>query len=212
MILSCRLRNDCDDMVRKVTKADQAKRTRTALINTGRMLFASQGYAGTSTASIVQRAGVTRGALYYHFQDKAGLFQAVYEEMKVSQLQQIVERIQTAEGDLWQQFVETGCRAFLDVVSERETQRILFIDGPAVLPPRLWHDNIPAIATIQNALEQLAAAGFIAKQSFETLARLFWGAFLEAAFRVSYADDVEATKKNMRRGLEQLIAGLRIKH
>ena len=199
-------------MALKVKKAEQSKRTRIALMNAGRALFSSQGYADTSTQSIVQRAGVTRGALYYHFEDKAGLFQAVFEELKLLRLQQIVERIQTAEGDLWQRLVETGCRVFLEVVSERETQRILYIDGPAVLPPRLWHDNLPAIDTIQNALEQLAEGGFITKQPFGTLARLFWGAFLEAALRVTYADDVETTKEDMWRGLMQLISGLRVKH
>ena len=194
----------------KISKADQAAYTRTALLRAGRMLFADQGYANTSTESIVQRAGVTRGALYYHFQSKARLFRAVFEELKILRHHQIMERVQTAEGDLWQQFVETGCRAFLEVVSEPGTQRILYIDGPAVLPPRLWRDNTLAIATIRKALEQLALAGFIAKQPFEALSHLLWGAFLEAALRVSHADDAEATQENMRRGLEQLIAGLRI--
>ena len=194
----------------KISKADQAAHTRTALLRAGRMLFADQGYANTSTESIVQRAGVTRGALYYHFQSKARLFRAVFEELKISRHHQIMERVQTAKGDLWQQFVETGCQAFLEVVSEPGTQRILYIDGPAVLPPRLWRDNTLAIATIQKALEQLALAGFIAKQPFGALSHLLWGAFLEAALRVSHADDAEATQENMRRGLEQLIAGLRV--
>lgn len=203
--------NDSDDAMKPtISRADQKARTRAALLNAAYTLFAEQGYAATSTENIVQRAGVTRGALYHHFSGKRGIFQAVYEEEKISRLQQIMERIQTAEGDLWQQLVETGCRAFLEVVSEPGPQRILYIDGPAVLPPRLWHDNTLAIATIQNALEQLAAAGFIAQQPFGTLACLFWGAFLEAALRVSYADDAEVTQENMRQGLIQLISGLRL--
>lgn len=77
---------------------------------------------------------------------------------------------------------------------------------------RLWRDNVPAIATIQNALEQLAMAGLIEKQPLGTLAHLLWGAFLEAALRVTYADDTDATVQEMLRGLGQLIAGLQIKH
>ena len=195
----------------KISKADQAAHTRTALLRAGRMLFADQGYANTSTESIVQRAGVTRGALYYHFQNKAGLFRAVFEELRVSGLQRILERIQTAEGDPWQRLIQTGLRAFLEVVSEPGRQRILYIDGPAVLPMYLWHENALAIAAIQNALEQLALAGFIAKQPFGTPSRLLWGAFLEAALHIAYStDDVDATQQEMLRGLEQLIAGLRI--
>ena len=52
----------------------------------------------------------------------------------------------------------------------------------------------------------------IEKQSFGTLARLLWGAFLEAALRVTYADDTDVTVQEMLQGLEQLIAGLQIKH
>lgn len=196
-------------MVLTVKKADQSKQTRTALMDVGRTLFASQGYAGTSTESIVQHAGVTRGALYYHFGDKAGLFQAVFEELRASRLRLVLERMQTAEGDPWQRLVRTGLRNFLEVVSEQGVQRILYIDGPAVLPPRLWHENAPAIATIQNVLEQLALAGFLEKQPFGTLARLVWGAFLEAALHLAHTDDPKATKQEMLRGLEQLVAGLR---
>ena len=60
----------------------------------------------------------------------------------------------------------------------------------------------PAISTIQAALEQLAIAGFIEKQPFGTLARLLWGAFLEAALRLAHTDEPEATKQEMLLGLE----------
>lgn len=50
------------------------------------------------------------------------------------------------------------------------------------------------------------------KQPFGTLARLLWGAFLEAALRLAHTDEPEATKQEMLLGLEQLIAGLRVKH
>ena len=42
------------------------------------------------------------------------------------------------------------------------------------------------------------------------LARLVWGALLEAALHIAYTDDGDATQEDMRQGLEQLIAGLRI--
>ena len=198
-------------MALTVKKADQSKRTRTALLQAGRTLFARQGYAGTSTESIVQHAGVTRGALYYHFQDKAGLFHAVFDELRLAGLEAIQARIQTAEGDLWQRLVKEGLRAFLEVVSDPGRQRILYIDGPAELPARHWHENVPGRATIQAALEQLARAGYLAQQPFGTLARLFWGALLEAALHLAHAEDPEATQQEMLRGLGQLIAGLRIK-
>ena len=42
-----------------------------------RELFAKRGFAETATEDILQAAGVTRGALYHHFDNKAALFRAV---------------------------------------------------------------------------------------------------------------------------------------
>jgi AcrR family transcriptional regulator len=63
-------------------KTEQSEQTRRLLLAVARQLFAERGYAGTSTEEIVQRAGVTRGALYHQFRDKEDLFRAVYEEVE----------------------------------------------------------------------------------------------------------------------------------
>ena len=57
------------------------------------------------TEAIVARAGVTRGALHYHFQNKAGLFSAVYTEMEGELLQGVVQSMAAAEGDEWQRIL-----------------------------------------------------------------------------------------------------------
>ena len=62
----------------RVSNAAQSAQTQRALRAAARALFAERGYAATPTEAIVARAGVTRGALHYHFQNKAGLFSAVY--------------------------------------------------------------------------------------------------------------------------------------
>src|ERR1700678_2309807 len=55
--------------------------TRRSLLDTARQLFAENGFAGTRTEDVVQRAGLTRGALYHHFRDKEDLFRAVHDEV-----------------------------------------------------------------------------------------------------------------------------------
>jgi AcrR family transcriptional regulator len=56
----------------------RSEATRSALVAAARKLFTERGYAGVSTAEIVEAAGVTRNALYYHFPTKESLFRAVY--------------------------------------------------------------------------------------------------------------------------------------
>lgn len=53
---------------------DEALETRSALLDTAEHVFSAHGVSRTSLADIARAAGVTRGAIYWHFQDKADLF------------------------------------------------------------------------------------------------------------------------------------------
>jgi TetR/AcrR family acrAB operon transcriptional repressor len=60
------------------TKED-AQETRTQLMDAALHLFAKQGVSRTSLQDIAQAAGATRGAIYWHFKNKADLFNALMD-------------------------------------------------------------------------------------------------------------------------------------
>ena len=53
---------------------DEALETRNAILDTAERVFGERGVSRTSLADIAEAAGVTRGAIYWHFDDKADLF------------------------------------------------------------------------------------------------------------------------------------------
>ncbi len=62
------------------TKAD-AEVTRSRLLDAAEHLFQARGVSRTSLADIATAAGTTRGAIYWHFEDKADLFNAMMERV-----------------------------------------------------------------------------------------------------------------------------------
>lgn len=54
---------------------------RKRLMDAAIVLFTNRGYAATSVREIVEMAGVTKPALYYHFQSKEGIYLAILEEL-----------------------------------------------------------------------------------------------------------------------------------
>ncbi len=66
-------------MVRK-TK-EEAQETRYAILDAAEKVFHERGVSQTSLAEIAQAAGVTRGAVYWHFANKGALFDAMVQRV-----------------------------------------------------------------------------------------------------------------------------------
>jgi AcrR family transcriptional regulator len=111
-------------------QADRSARTRAALVGAARELFAEKGFAATSRDEIAARAGVTRGALYHHFDSKAAVAAAVVAELEDELVARVVAAASEAEGVREQ--LHQGCRAYMDACADPTVARVL-ADAPAVL-------------------------------------------------------------------------------
>lgn len=112
------------------TQADRSATTTAALVRAARDLFAEQGFAATTRDQIAARAGVTRGALYHHFESKTALAAAVVAKLE----EELVARVVTAaaEAEDVRTQLHLACRAYMDAAAEPTIARIL-ADAPAVL-------------------------------------------------------------------------------
>lgn len=110
---------------------ERTEQTRADLIAAGRRLFIENGYADTATPDIVAAAGVTRGALYHHFEDKKALFRAVAEQEAAAVAAEI-EAASRSGGPVVEMLLSGG-DAYLAAMREPGRTRLLLLDGPAVL-------------------------------------------------------------------------------
>jgi AcrR family transcriptional regulator len=194
----------------KRTQAERTEATRTALIAAARPLFAQRGYGGVGTEEIARGAGVTRGALYHHFDGKRELFEAVYERIEIELAERIASGALQANASSPLAAMKAGAEMFLLASTEPETQRIVLLDGPSVLGWDRWREIATehGLGLIEATLQAAVEAGEIDSQPVRPLAHLLMGALDEAAMLVARADDAERMRAEVGQTLGALLDGL----
>ena len=105
---------------------EEALATRHALLDAAERVFGRRGVARTSLAEIAEEAGVTRGAVYWHFKDKADLFTAMMDRV-VLPLDESMARLAEVERDPLVQLLERVHEAVAMIARDERTQRVLEI-------------------------------------------------------------------------------------
>ena len=190
------------------TQAERSETTRGALIAAARRLFAERGYAAVGTEEIVREAGVTRGALYHHFEGKRDLLEAAYEQIESELATDLAERFVPGASVL--ETLRGGADAFLDHCLEPEVQQITLLDAPAVLGWERWREigaryGLGLISALVTAGME---SGEIRRQPVEPLAYALLGALDEIAMFVARADDQAAAREAAGATLAGLLEGL----
>ncbi len=162
------------------TRPQMTLETRAKLIRLARETFGRLGFAGVALDELTAAAGMTRGALYHHFDSKLGLFEAVVGEMDDA-LDDAVEQATEDAGGGWAGF-RAGCQAYLKAMLAPDFQRILLRDAPAVIPnfanrPRMQLCTAQMVESLAN----LMRAGVIRRTDPDALASVIAGAVTNAA-------------------------------
>ncbi len=108
------------------TKED-ALATRDSILDAAEKLFVKQGVSGTTLQHIATAAGVTRGAIYWHFLDKAAMFNAMMERVKMPLECAMQQRDEANETDPLDALRENTMSVFRVTVSDPKARAVFEI-------------------------------------------------------------------------------------
>jgi AcrR family transcriptional regulator len=190
----------------------RSEATRAKLIEVGIELFSERGFAAVGTEEIVERAEVTRGALYHHFGDKRDLFRAVHEELEQQIVASIGAALETSPRDDPLEALEVAAGAVLDVALDSKIARVTLIDAPSVLGWEEWReiDVRYGLGLTEAVLTAAIESGRIAEQPVRPLAHLLVAAVGEAAIMVATAEDPKQARDDVQPAMRALLHGLAV--
>jgi AcrR family transcriptional regulator len=193
-------------------RAEQVAQTRAALVAAGRRLFGENGFRATSVEDLAREARVTTGALYHHFPTKTAVFEAVFVHAHTDLMKASAKAAHGASDGIEE--LALGFEAFLDGVLQPDMQRILIVDGPAVLGLARYTelDEQYAHAVIVHSLTAAAEAGTISVEDPETATRLLLGALTRGAMLIANSPDPVETRHAVAKSMRALLSSFTPSH
>ena len=185
--------------------------TRNALLDSARSLFAARDYADISAEELVRAAGLTRGALYHHFNGEQGLFEAIFSELENEAAQRIVDAMAPV-ADLFER-ADVGARTYLDHCAEAEFRHIVLQQGPIALG---WQrcieiDTQHLGGILLDTVQAMVDAALIKPHPPELITSALYGALTDLALTIAVADDPGAAQAQAGALAHDLLEGLRIR-
>src|SRR5262245_40031774 len=189
-------------------KIEQGQATRRELIAIATRLFVAHGYQGTSIEAVLREAGISRGALYHHFDGKEALFEAVLDQVEAD----VAQRVARAARDVADpvEALRAGSHAWLRLARDPTIRRIALVDAPSVVGWEKWRaiDERYAFGLLKGALAAAAAAGRVRKELVDVLAHMLLAALAEVALVIARAKDSRAAVRAGEAAVDELLDGV----
>ncbi|MGE5620535.1 MAG: TetR/AcrR family transcriptional regulator [Sphingomonadaceae bacterium] len=185
-------------------QAERRKSTRRRILEAAVQVFAERGYHDSSVDDIVRASGTSKGAVYFHFPNKQGIFLALVEFLAGRLIDGMDAAIASERGGIAK--VEAALRTVLEAfATHRSLARILLIEVVGLgrgMDPTLFALRARLTEAIKRHLDRAVADGSIPPQDTETAARVWLGAINEVVTRWLYEPEGAET-------LEQRLPPLR---
>ena len=182
---------------------------REAILLAARELFAEHGYDEVSTAMIIDRAGVSRGAMYHHFDGKRELFERLYVELEDELVGRLAAAALTAASPV--AALRAGSHAYLrECGRPSDWVEINLRQSREVLGADRWQELAAdrGIGVIRATIAAAMEAGEIAPDDPAVVGSIYLAALIEAGLQVAAAAGSRAVRETAGRTLERLIDGL----
>ena len=192
------------------TQTERTAATRGALVAAGRRLWAERGYADVGTPEIAAAAGVTRGAMYHQFADKAALFAEVAEVVESGVTARLGEYVAASGARDPAAALHAAVDGWLAACEEPEVRQVLLLDGPVVLGWDGFRDMAlrHGLGLTEGMLRAAIEAGQMERQPTLALAHVLIGALDEGAMYLATAEDRGAARDEVAAVLHSLLDGL----
>ena len=193
--------------IKRRTQEERSAATRDALISAARTLWGRRGYAEVGTPEIATAAGVTRGAMYHQFADKAALFREVVEVVEQDVMARMATMVATSGGTSPADAIRAAVDAWLEVSADPEVRQLILLDAPSVLGWAAFRDVAQrySLGMTQQILTEAIRAGQLARQPVRPLAHVLIGALDEAAMAIAMAEDPKRARRETRQVMHRLI-------
>src|ERR1700731_5271331 len=126
------LPTDCMEIKRR-TQEERSAATREALIAAARRLWGERGYAEVGTPEIAAAAGVTRGAMYHQFADKAALFSEVVETVEQDVMARMATVVAGSGATTPADAIRAAVDAWLEGSGDPQGRQLVLLDAPSGL-------------------------------------------------------------------------------
>jgi TetR/AcrR family acrAB operon transcriptional repressor len=200
------------------TKAD-AQHTREALLDAAELLFAQRGVSRTSLQEIAKAAGLTRGAVYWHFKDKAELFNAMMERSTLP-MEEAVQNMDPAPEAALNELVHSACNALHRIAHDPRTHRVFdiathkveYVDELTGVRQRHLQVHQECQAHIRAAFERAQGAGLLQAQADAHLIAMSYHAMIDGLINTWMLDTTAFDLVEVgQRSIALFIDGLRVK-
>lgn len=192
------------------TQSERSAATQQALQAAARRLWGERGYAAVSTPEIAEAAGVTRGAMYHQYADKAKLFLAVLENVEIEVIERLAAAVAAEQPKTPAAALRIAADAWIEIASEPDVRQLVLLDAPSILGWAGFREISLryGLGMTEQLLNAAIEAGELKPQPVRPLATIMIGALDEAAMSIANADDPDEEKSQVRAVVHDLIDGL----